>query len=69
MTQQIRQVGFKKNGSLESRKNAKVYVTDLLDCRRQRLNDLWYKRLIPQCDFEREINEILHAVGVINKKL
>lgn len=69
MNQVIKKEGFKKNGFLETRKNAKVYLTDLLDCRRQRLNDMWEKRYISHTDFDREMSELNHAVSVVKEKL
>lgn len=69
MTQSVIKEGFKKNGFLETRKNAKVYITDLLDCRRQRLNSMWEKRYISHTDFDREMRELNHAISTVNSKL
>lgn len=69
MNQALRKEGFRKNGFLETRKNAKVYLIDLLDCRRQRLNDMWEKKYISHTDFDREMSELNHAINVVNSKL
>lgn len=61
--------GFRKNGAVETRKNAKVYITDLLDTRRQRLGSMLENKYVSPHDYDKELREIQNAFETVKEKL
>ena len=61
--------GFRKNGAVETRKNAKVYITDLLDTRRQRLGSMLENKYVSPYDYDKELREIQNAFEIVKEKL
>lgn len=61
--------GLRKNGVIETRKNAKTYITDLLDTRRQRLGSMLESKHVSQYDYDKELREIENAFDIVKEKL